>query len=124
MTDISDDQVDELLRKAEQRLKDGSASAITTTTTSTAVVPAAAGDAVTDVKQQKSSDSSSKKDGLTVRAPPQPQSGLKVKDKVRNITFCRFLFAHSMKKIIPNFCDVGQYPFWIKCPRQRDPSLS
>jgi hypothetical protein len=85
MTDILDDQVDELLRKAEQRLKDGSASAIVATTTSTAVVPAAAGDAVTDVKQQKSSNSSSKKDGLTVRAPPQPLSGLKVKEKVRHI---------------------------------------
>ncbi|QPC77092.1 hypothetical protein HYE68_007844 [Fusarium pseudograminearum] len=81
MTDILDDQVDELLRKAEQRLKDGSASAITATTTSTAVVPVAAGDAVTDVAQQKSSNSSSKKDGLTVRAPPQPLSGLKVKEK-------------------------------------------
>ncbi|KAF4963886.1 hypothetical protein FSARC_8139 [Fusarium sarcochroum] len=74
MTDISDDQVDELLRKAEQRLKDGNASP-------TALVPADAGDAVANVKQQKTSDSSSKKDGLTVRAPPQPQSGLKVKEK-------------------------------------------
>ncbi|KAM0355381.1 hypothetical protein ACHAP4_007359 [Fusarium culmorum] len=81
MTDILDDQVDELLRKAEQRLKDGSASAIIATTTSTAVVPVAAGDALTDVAQQKSSNSSSKKDGLTVRAPPQPLSGLKVKEK-------------------------------------------
>ncbi|KAJ9422539.1 Fcf2 pre-rRNA processing-domain-containing protein [Fusarium oxysporum] len=52
MTDISDDQVDELLRKAEQH-----------------------------VKQQNSSNSSSKKDGLTVRAPPQPQLGLKAKEK-------------------------------------------
>ncbi|KAF5026393.1 hypothetical protein F66182_1521 [Fusarium sp. NRRL 66182] len=79
MTDISDDQVDELLRKAEQRLKNDSAS----TSTSTAIVPAVAGDAVTDVKQQqqKTSDSSSKKDGLTVRAPPQPQSSLKGKEK-------------------------------------------
>ncbi|KAG9502349.1 hypothetical protein J7337_005176 [Fusarium musae] len=84
MTDISDDQVDELLRKAEQRLKDGpaSASAIVSSTTSNAVV---AGDAATTkqlVKQQNSSSySSSKKDGLTVRAPPQPQLGLKAKEK-------------------------------------------
>ncbi|KAF5581331.1 member of the karyopherin-beta family nuclear import [Fusarium pseudocircinatum] len=82
MTDISDDQVDELLRKAEQRLKDGSASAIVSSTTSNAVV---AGDAATTkqlVKQQNSSsNSSSKKDGLTVRAPPQPQLGLKAKEK-------------------------------------------
>ncbi|KAF5242995.1 hypothetical protein FANTH_8400 [Fusarium anthophilum] len=80
MTDILDDQVDELLRKAEQRLKDGSASAIVSSTTSNAVV---AGDAATTkhVKQQNSSDSSSKKDGLTVRAPPQPQLGLKAKEK-------------------------------------------
>ncbi|PNP75095.1 hypothetical protein FNYG_11583 [Fusarium nygamai] len=84
MTDISDDQVDELLRKAEQRLKDGSASAsaIVSSTTSSAVV---AGDAATTkqlVKQQNSSSSSSsKKDGLTVRAPPQPQLGLKAKEK-------------------------------------------
>ncbi|KAF5634563.1 member of the karyopherin-beta family nuclear import [Fusarium sp. NRRL 52700] len=80
MTDISDDQVDELLRKAEQRLKDGSATAIVSSTTSNAVV---AGDAATTkhVKQQNSSDSSSKKDGLTVRTPPQPQLGLKGKEK-------------------------------------------
>ncbi|RBQ67819.1 hypothetical protein FVER53590_09224 [Fusarium verticillioides] len=84
MTDISDDQVDELLRKAEQRLKDGpaSASAIVSSTTSNAVV---AGDAATTkqlVKQQNSSsNSSSKKDGLTVRAPPQPQLGPKAKEK-------------------------------------------
>ncbi|KAF5978042.1 hypothetical protein FBULB1_6287 [Fusarium bulbicola] len=80
MTDILDDRVDELLRKAEQRLKDGSASAIVSSTTSNAVV---AGDAATTkhVKQQNSSDSSSKKDGLTVRAPPQPQLGLKAKEK-------------------------------------------
>ncbi|KAF5642906.1 member of the karyopherin-beta family nuclear import [Fusarium tjaetaba] len=84
MTDISDDQVDELLRKAEQRLKNGpvSASAIVSSTTSNAVV---AGDAATTkqlVKQQNSSsNSSSKKDGLTVRAPPQPQLGLKAKEK-------------------------------------------
>lgn len=85
MTDISDDQVDELLRKAEQRLKDGSASAIVSSTNSNAVV---AGDAATtkDVKQQNSSNSSSKKDGLTVRAPPQPQLGLKAKEKVRKQT--------------------------------------
>ncbi|KAM0247683.1 hypothetical protein ACHAP5_003930 [Fusarium lateritium] len=80
MTDILDDQVEELLRKAEQRLKNGPASAIASTT-STAVVPVAAGDVVADAKQQKTSDSSSKKDGLTVRAPPQPLSGLKVKEK-------------------------------------------
>ncbi|KAG5800464.1 hypothetical protein H9Q69_000503 [Fusarium xylarioides] len=85
MTDISDDQVDELLRKAEQRLKNGpaSASAIVSSATSNAVV---AGDAATKkqlVKQQNSSSnssSSSKKDGLTVRAP-QPQLGLKAKEK-------------------------------------------
>jgi len=86
MTDISDDQVDELLRKAEQRLKDGSASAsvsaIVSSTTSNAVV---AGDAATTkhAKQTNASNSSSKKDGLTVRAPPQPQLGLKAKEKVR-----------------------------------------
>ncbi|KAM0340337.1 hypothetical protein ACHAPU_010550 [Fusarium lateritium] len=80
MTDILDDQVEELLRNAEQRLKNGPASGIASTT-STAVVPAVAGDLVADAKQQNSSDSSSKKDGLTVRAPPQPLSGLKVKDK-------------------------------------------
>ncbi|KAG5665616.1 hypothetical protein KAF25_009741 [Fusarium avenaceum] len=80
MTDILDDQVEELLRKAEQRLKNGPASSIASTT-STAVVPAVAGDLVADAKQQKTSDSSSKKDGLTVRAPPQPLPGLKVKEK-------------------------------------------
>jgi hypothetical protein len=101
MTDISDDQVDELLRKAEQRLKNGSASAIATTN-STAIVPVAAGDAATDVKQQKSSDSSSKKDGLTVRAPPQPQLGLKVKEKVRQNIPWSLSLAHFMKKIYPN----------------------
>jgi hypothetical protein len=103
MTDISDDQVDELLRKAEQRLKDGSASAIVSTNTSNAVV---AGDAATtkNVKQQKSSDSSSKKDGLTVRAPPQPQLGLKAKEKVRRqtpISRASTPFAIYMKKIYP-----------------------
>jgi hypothetical protein len=101
MTDISDDQVDELLRKAEQRLKNGSASAIATTN-STAIVPVAAGDAATDVKQQKSFDSSSKKDGLTVRAPPQPQLGLKVKEKVRQNIPSSLSLAHFMKKIYPN----------------------
>lgn len=105
MTDISDDQVDELLRKAEQRLKDGSASAsasaIVSYTTSNAVV---AGDAATTnhVKQQNSSNSSSKKDGLTVRAPPQPQLGLKAKEKVRRQTLSKPIsFATCMKKIYP-----------------------
>jgi hypothetical protein len=106
MTDISDDQVDELLRKAEQRLKDGpaSASAIVSSTTSNAVV---AGDAATTkqlVKQQNSSsNSSSKKDGLTVRAPPQPQLGLKAKGKVRKQTPSNnsIPFATCMKKIYP-----------------------
>jgi hypothetical protein len=92
MTDILDDQVEELLRKAEQRLKNGPASGIASTT-STAVVPAVAGDVVADdVKQQKTSDSSSKKDGLTVRAPPQPLSGLKVKEKVSDNTLHRLYY--------------------------------
>ncbi|KAF4467579.1 hypothetical protein FALBO_5558 [Fusarium albosuccineum] len=82
MTDISDDQVDELLRKAEQRLKNGSASAD--------LVPAAAGgvkpDAGTVVQHQQqpansSSSSGSKKSDLSVRAPPQPQMGPKTKEK-------------------------------------------
>lgn len=106
MTDISDDQVDELLRKAEQRLKDGSASAsasaIVSSTTSNAVV---AGDVATTkqhVKQQNSSNSSSKKDGLTVRAPPQPQLGLKAKEKVTRQTLSNPTpFATCMKKIYP-----------------------
>jgi len=103
MTDISDDQVDELLRQAEQRLKNGSA--IVSSTTSNAVV---AGDAATTkqlVKQQNSSSSSSssKKDGLTVRAPPQPQLGLKAKEKVRKQTPApkSIPFATCMKKIYP-----------------------
>ncbi|KAF4972619.1 hypothetical protein FZEAL_9562 [Fusarium zealandicum] len=83
MTDISDDQVDELLRKAEQRLKDGPASADP--------VPAAAGGVKPDskavVQQQQQlannsgSSSGSKKNDLSVRAPPQPQMGHKVKEK-------------------------------------------
>ncbi|KAF4450598.1 30S ribosomal protein S10, mitochondrial [Fusarium austroafricanum] len=107
MTDISDDQVDELLRKAEQRLKDDSASAITSTTPSTtAVVPVVTGDAATttDVKQQKSIDSSSKKDGLTVRAPPQPQSGLKVKEKTSLLDQIANKFAKSTAG--PNWFDL------------------
>jgi hypothetical protein len=86
MTDILDDQVEELLRKAEQRLKNGPASGIASTTSTAVAVPVVAGDVVADAKQQKTSDSSSKKDGLTVRAPPQPLSGLKVKEKVSDNT--------------------------------------
>lgn len=81
MTDISDAQVDELLRKAEQRLRDGPAAPA-----SADLVPAAARgvkpDTVT-VVQQPAKDSSSKKNDLSVRAPPQPQKGLKTKEKVR-----------------------------------------
>ncbi|KAM0428201.1 hypothetical protein ACHAPT_007102 [Fusarium lateritium] len=78
MTDISDAQVDELLRKAEQRLRDGPAA-------SADLVPAAARgvkkpDTVTVVQPQQSANSSgsssSKKNDLSVRAPPQPQTGL------------------------------------------------
>ncbi|RSL95545.1 hypothetical protein CEP52_012034 [Fusarium oligoseptatum] len=80
MTDISDAQVDELLRKAEQRLRDGPAA-------SADLVPAAARgvkpDNTATVVQQPASDSSSssKKNDLSVRAPPQPQTGLKSKEK-------------------------------------------
>ncbi|KAI8667440.1 30S ribosomal protein S10 [Fusarium sp. Ph1] len=79
MTDILDAQVDELLRKAEQRLRDGSAA-------SADLVPAAARgvkpDTVKVVQQPASeSSSSSKKNDLSVRAPPQPQTGLKSKEK-------------------------------------------
>jgi hypothetical protein len=81
MTDILDAQVDELLRKAEQRLRDGPAA-------SADLVPAAARgvkpDTVKVVQQPASeSSSSSKKNDLSVRAPPQPQTGLKSKEKVR-----------------------------------------
>ncbi|KAI8717944.1 30S ribosomal protein S10 [Fusarium sp. LHS14.1] len=80
MTDILDAQVDVLLRKAEQRLRDGPA-------TSADLVPTAARgvkpDTVKVVQQQPASDSSSssKKNDLSVRAPPQPQAGLKSKEK-------------------------------------------
>ncbi|RSL98282.1 hypothetical protein CDV31_012655 [Fusarium ambrosium] len=80
MTDISDAEVDELLRKAEQRLRDGPAA-------SADLVPAAARgvkpDNTATVVQQPASDSSSssKKNDLSVRAPPQPQTGLKSKEK-------------------------------------------
>ncbi|KAJ4312646.1 dTDP-fucopyranose mutase [Fusarium piperis] len=78
MTDISDAQVDELLRKAEQRLRDGPAA-------SADLVPAAARgvkpDTVTVVQQPANNSSSSKKNDLSVRAPPQPQTGLKTKEK-------------------------------------------
>ncbi|RSL72380.1 hypothetical protein CEP54_000944 [Fusarium duplospermum] len=79
MTDISDAQVDELLRKAEQRLRDGPAA-------SADLVPAAAARGVTATAVQQpasdnSSSSSSKKNDLSVRAPPQPQTGLKSKEK-------------------------------------------
>lgn len=82
MTDILDAQVDELLRKAEQRLRDGPAA-------SADLVPAAARgvkpDTVKVVQQpaSESSSSSSKKNDLSVRAPPQPQAGLMSKEKVR-----------------------------------------
>ncbi len=80
MTDILDAQVDELLRKAEQRLRDGPAA-------SADLVPAAARgvkpDTVKVVQQPASDSSSSKKNDLSVRAPPQPQTGLKSKEKVR-----------------------------------------
>lgn len=84
MTDILDAQVDELLRKAEQRLRDGPAA-------SADLVPAAARgvkpDTVKVVQQPAASESSSsKKNDLSVRAPPQPQTGLKSKEKVR--IFC------------------------------------
>ncbi|KAF7545908.1 hypothetical protein G7Z17_g8800 [Cylindrodendrum hubeiense] len=73
MTDISDDQVDELLRKAEQRLRNDAASAITVPT---AAVVGVKLNASTAVQPQPSNSGSSSKTDLSVRAPPQPRTGL------------------------------------------------
>lgn len=81
MTDISDDQVDELLRQAEQRLKNDAASAITAPTVAVAGVKAEALTAQQS-QPQPSTKSSSSKD-LSVRAPTQPHTGQKGQAKVR-----------------------------------------
>jgi hypothetical protein len=80
MTDISDDQVDELLRQAEQRLKNDAASAVAVPTTAVAGVKASASKAV---EPQRSSNSDSSSKDLSVRAPPQPRTGQKAQAKVR-----------------------------------------
>ncbi|KAH7000049.1 Fcf2 pre-rRNA processing-domain-containing protein [Ilyonectria destructans] len=73
MTDISDDQVDELLRKAEQRLRNDAASAVTVPTATVAGVKL---DTSTAVQPQPSNSGSSSKTDLSVRAPPQPRTRL------------------------------------------------
>ncbi|KAH6975879.1 Fcf2 pre-rRNA processing-domain-containing protein [Ilyonectria sp. MPI-CAGE-AT-0026] len=73
MTDISDDQVDELLRKAEQRLRNDAASAVTVPTAAVAGVKL---DTLTAVQPQPSNSGSSSKTDLSVRAPSQPRTGL------------------------------------------------
>lgn len=80
MTDIPDDQVDELLRKAEQRLRNDAASAVTVPTAAVAGVKL---DTSTAVQPQPSNSGSSSKTDLSVRAPPQPRTGLVGQAKVR-----------------------------------------
>ncbi|KAI5457925.1 Fcf2 pre-rRNA processing-domain-containing protein [Mariannaea sp. PMI_226] len=74
MTDISDDQVDELLRQAELRLKSDAASAVTA---AKAEVDGVKLDASIVVQQQPSKNNSE----LSVRVPLQPQTGHKVQPK-------------------------------------------
>ncbi|KAK7429500.1 mitochondrial 37S ribosomal protein rsm10 [Neonectria magnoliae] len=80
MTTILDDQVDELLRKAEQRLRDDAASAVTVPAAAVAKVKL---DISTTVQSQASGNSASttSKADLSVRAPPQPRTGLSTQPK-------------------------------------------
>ncbi|KPM36885.1 37S ribosomal protein S10, mitochondrial [Neonectria ditissima] len=76
MTAILDDQVDELLRQAEHRLRNDAASAVTVPAPSVAGVKLNVSTAVS----QASGNSASKTD-LSVRAPLQPQTGLSTQRK-------------------------------------------
>ncbi|CAM1510296.1 Fc.00g006310.m01.CDS01 [Cosmosporella sp. VM-42] len=78
MTDISDDQVDELLRKAEKRLKDGAPSPSAAIVAATSAVPAAV-----EVKVRGLTDvstTSRPKQDLTVREAAQPRTQTQAKD--------------------------------------------
>ena len=71
MTDISDDQVDELLHQAERRLKYGAAS--------TVAHPVASGLKAGEVPSGKSSAQPKE---LSIREPSQPKSSSKNQPKV------------------------------------------
>ncbi|KAH7144664.1 Fcf2 pre-rRNA processing-domain-containing protein [Dactylonectria estremocensis] len=73
MTDISDDQVFELLRKAEQRLRNDVGSAVTVPTATASGVKS---DASSTVQQQACNSSSNSKMDLSVREPPRSEKGL------------------------------------------------
>ncbi|KAH7140537.1 Fcf2 pre-rRNA processing-domain-containing protein [Dactylonectria macrodidyma] len=72
MTDISDDQVFELLRKAEQRLRNDVESAVTVPSAGAGVKS----DASTAIQQQASNNGSNSKTDLSVRDPTRPEKGL------------------------------------------------
>lgn len=77
MTDILDDQVDELLHQAERRLRDGAVSA--------AVIPSASGLKATESTGITKSSIQPKE--LSVREPSQPQSSSKNQPKVRLVFY-------------------------------------
>lgn len=83
MTDISDDQIDQLLRQAENRLKNGTSSADSVPAADGGVskavsVPISTSTSTTTVQKQPSGS----KNELSVREPPQPRMGQKSQAKV------------------------------------------
>ncbi|KAK7409042.1 mitochondrial 37S ribosomal protein rsm10 [Neonectria punicea] len=81
MTTILDDQVDELLRKAEQRLRNDAASAVTVPDAAVAGVKLDISTAVQSQASGNSANSTTSKTDLSVRAPPQPRTGLSTQAK-------------------------------------------
>lgn len=115
MTDISDDQIDQLLRQAEKRLRNDTSSAHSVPAADGGVSKAVSASASTPTTTVQKQPSGSKTD-LSVREPPQPRTGQKGQAKVSICSFLSISIPSSDDNTAFRHLDMGQYPFWITGP--------